>query len=235
MSNSKRKTTVTFVANRSASSANAIIVVFVAARFAESANVLRRQAPSSALFHTSTNGVAKVSICSDAAVYNVRGLFCVADWQCLYKFRCYLVLNCYVGSECDRKGDLTDRIARKFAVSREMAHLALEEASRIPINAERMLASVPKLPPSETPLLEREEGSICYFSRLFGFKELPGNKREHTAESYHILREQFCVSKSESVVSSRVNGRRFITGEFSCQTLQQLRQHAAVSIIMPGV
>ena len=144
--------------------------------------------------------------------------------QCLCHFKCYKFAGFYACSACDQKGDLTDSIARKFGVSREMAHLALEERSRIPLRAERLLASLPKLPARETPLLPREEGGICYFSRLFGFKENPGSKRELTLESYETLQGQFCVSKSESVVSSRVNGKRYMMGEFSRPTLKQLAQ-----------
>ena len=116
-----------------------------------------------------------------------------------------------------------------------MAHLALEQASRIPVNADRLLACLPKLPARETPLLPVDGGSICYFSRLFGFRELPANKREHTPESCRILQGQFCVSKNETVVSSRVNGRSFIVGNFSRPTLKQLSQQHPVVLIMHAV
>ena len=144
-------------------------------------------------------------------------------------FWLWCVRSCVV---CDQKGDLTDSIAHNHGVSRELVHLALEETSRIPAIAERLLASLPKLPVGNVPLQPKEEGSICYFSRLFGFKELPINKREHTAESYRTLQAQFCLSKNESVISSRVNGRNFIAGEFSLPTLKKLsQQHAAVLIM----
>ena len=136
---------------------------------------------------------------------------------------------------CDLKGDLTDKLALHFGVSRETAHLALEETSRIPANAKRLLASLPKLPARNVPLLPKEEGSICYFSRLFGFKELPINKREHTVESYETLQAQFCLSKSESVVSSRVNGRSFITGNFSLPNLKKLFQRNAAVLTMSSL